>query len=967
MTRARAAAKASEPSTTRTTKIVTAATKAVRTAALPASLTASTKSTAAKRKMRDEDDEEDERQMTLARRPRGRPKKAPDSQEVETFEISAPAPAPAPAPAKTTRVRAARNTTTKPAKEEPVLSKATRGRSKKAAASAEEEEQAPQPEPITKTARGRAASVTKTTATNSTAKTTVRKTVKFQEPDKENVEPAIKAKEPPAAGLRGRPARRGGATAARGTRAGTKPPASEDEQKKPLSPKKVTQMPVSRDDESEDELALEKAPVKAMMKSPIKPPTSPKKYNQAFEEAVLTMATAANTVTFLDPPERAASILASPVRRPASPTRDTMKSPAKRIGPVPFPGSAMKPIRDEQTGPTPFMANLLQSAAKRPQSPIKGLSLPSAQKPQLGQSAVKVSMLQSPAKRAMPGLKPFGETQHKDLEVLEESPGMKPLVLSTPTPGGTSKPSRKLMLEEDVGEEGEENVFEGEIDSPHFSGRLSAVLPRYADPSLKEQESEVEDDAEDVQLVQEATPQVVEDLAELEPTEDDATDDELVPEEADDLMALDDVVVEMESSTELPAKSPNPVFQLRQKDLDPCYDMSLISEEGDEESPTKYASTTPCRQQKTPKSRDTGRSVTRQSRRSTLGLTSLAEQLDSWSAASPIKASRSTPKQVIGTASASNTGSKEAVENSFFEDEMLVHADPATKAAEASPDTTIEEETPEVLEPSFDDIMITEEDVALAQEANNLSVMEPEREVASPLQSFDDSLSDASQEYGDENQVPVDPAILGAQSPAPTTPVRRPIKKLFHTTTKVPLKPADDSSLSPVKQRSFSASRAAPKRPSGASRSASVISYSPAKDRKRRETGSRQQLASPTHLTAGPTTPGKSDSWSTSGTPTRTPRKDLDSGLLRGAIVFVDVHTSDGADASGIFVELLNQMGARCVKSWNWNPSGSSNSESSLKIGITHVVYKDGSRRTLEKVKEANGVVQCVGVSWVLE
>ncbi|KAG8416102.1 hypothetical protein J3459_013803 [Metarhizium acridum] len=62
-------------------------------------------------------------------------------------------------------------------------------------------------------------------------------------------------------------------------------------------------------------------------------------------------------------------------------------------------------------------------------------------------------------------------------------------------------------------------------------------------------------------------------------------------------------------------------------------------------------------------------------------------------------------------------------------------------------------------------------------------------------------------------------------------------------------------------------------------------------------------------------------------------------------------------------------MGAKCVKTWNWNPSGSLTSEgaSSSKVGITHVVFKDGGKRTMEKVRESNGVVHCVGVSWVLE
>jgi hypothetical protein len=117
---------------------------------------------------------------------------------------------------------------------------------------------------------------------------------------------------------------------------------------------------------------------------------------------------------------------------------------------------------------------------------------------------------------------------------------------------------------------------------------------------------------------------------------------------------------------------------------------------------------------------------------------------------------------------------------------------------------------------------------------------------------------------------------------------------------------------------------------------------------------------------------------SMSTTAGRGPLRAVENGALKGAVVFVDVHTTEGADASGIFVELLTQMGARCVRHWSWNPRASIaggeaesgyNTSGALvgKVGITHVVYKDGGRRTLEKVKDAGGVVRCVGVGWVLE
>lgn len=108
---------------------------------------------------------------------------------------------------------------------------------------------------------------------------------------------------------------------------------------------------------------------------------------------------------------------------------------------------------------------------------------------------------------------------------------------------------------------------------------------------------------------------------------------------------------------------------------------------------------------------------------------------------------------------------------------------------------------------------------------------------------------------------------------------------------------------------------------------------------------------------------------------TQTPAASF--GVLQGAVVFVDVHTTEGADASGIFIELLTQMGAKCVKTWSWNPRASLgvnvNAEEAVatvgnaKIGITHIVYKDGGKRTLEKVRDTEGLVKCVGVGWVLE
>ncbi|RMZ90187.1 hypothetical protein DV736_g2603, partial [Chaetothyriales sp. CBS 134916] len=105
-------------------------------------------------------------------------------------------------------------------------------------------------------------------------------------------------------------------------------------------------------------------------------------------------------------------------------------------------------------------------------------------------------------------------------------------------------------------------------------------------------------------------------------------------------------------------------------------------------------------------------------------------------------------------------------------------------------------------------------------------------------------------------------------------------------------------------------------------------------------------------------------------TPGRTPLQQLGRGVLAGTVVYVEVHTSEGADASGVYIDLLTQMGAKCVKEWRWNPRASLNAEdasAACKVGITHVVYKDGGKRTLEKVRDAMGEVLCVGVRWVLD
>jgi hypothetical protein len=524
----------------------------------------------------------------------------------------------------------------------------------------------------------------------------------------------------------------------------------------------------------------------------------------------------------------------------------------------------------------------------------------------------------------------------------------------------------------EVEDDAEDEIFQEPIAKIKFPGRLSAVLPRDVDPdpSLDNLETGVAGE-QDVELVQ-GVPEVanVDDAAEvpaeqtqvqevdLEPQAEESqpalelagvTEEANVPMEAHE--AAKEIVVALSPRSPSQESSPPPQnsnFQLREKDLDPCGDLDMESDTS-LLSPSKEESGTP-----------TASLFQMCSRRSSAGFTLLAEQFGSWSAGSPLKGSTPelTPKETEKGHGSLAATEQPAAASHFFDDEM-----------QSRPETAAQNTTVPTMKSALEDnelvftgIRLQHEDFDLAQEADEMSVMGGQQANAGPMgQSHDDSLSDASQEYGDENQVPIDPSMLGISAAGPVTPVR-PQRHIFpHTTTKIPLKPADESTPSPSKKkRCFSASRVPPPRSTvGGSRGGMNPDSSPSRSR-RASSSSRNVSALP------PTTPNKSSDSSSVYTPGT--RDDLNPNLLRGAVVFVDVHTTEGADASGIFMELLTQMGARCRKTWDWNPSSPSNADaSSNKVGITHIVYKDGGKRTLEKVRQTNGLVHCVGVSWVLE
>jgi hypothetical protein len=942
VTRARAAAKTTDTAI-KTTKIATAASKA--------KVTRSTSTT--KRKTRADDLHEDEEQpdpepiIEPEPKPtRGRAKKVVrPGPELEIEEE-------APAPVKTTRGRPKKVALETSA---PEPTRTTRGRAKKV--DVPEQESVVVEEPPKKAPRARAA-----------PKASVKKTVTFEEPDKENIVPQeINAKGKPETGLRAKPVRKPAATTTRATRGRAKTLAEENpERQSPLSPKKATQIAIAKESVSEDELALnEKTPMKPLSKSPMKPPGS------IFGTAKKLDFSNSITVNRVITQDLSGSVIGSPARRPPqSPFKESMKASPQR---VPLGGSMLQsPFKPSFPAPnptavnSPFKASFLGSPARRPQSPTKVAENGSP-------SRSTMSIFNATPKASNFKISRFATPRTLTKNVARPGQMLLPSARegsSTGSPGASANDTDATMIVEP---------------SLSFSGRLSSIMPRDVDPSFTTSESIVEE-ATETSIISEADP---------------VTEATVVDDPAHSIVVEDPT--ESQSTTPLvsPPRHSTGAFGLRQEDENPFQDSDSEDElasgsprfspapltgfqnisrgfSASPATPTPFSAT-----KKTPRTAAAQRSARQQK----IGFTPLAAQLTNWLAASPEKSDNdldgeNTPVSLRSAAPDEPSPTR----STFFEDEMVVH-DELVAAAEPAPvDADIIQENFVAVEPD-------EEDLALAHEADEMSLLEPAEienhvseemfETAEPVAEaemietdvvegmpVEPAMSDASEEYGNENDIPIDPALLAlpATQPGPSyaTPKRVLSERVFHTVSKVPLKaPADVTPMRPTSmKRSASISRLPVQRPtSNLARSNTVISYSPTKSTPRVTFKEPSPDVVMQDTIATPSKP-EMTTWSTMGTPARTPRRDLNTGLLKGAVVFVDVHTTEGADASTLFTELLTQMGARCVKRWDWNGNGD---EASGKVGITHVVFKDGGKRTLEKAKETNGVVSCVGVGWVLE
>lgn len=997
ITRARAAAKTDTGAGIKTTKVATAAAKA--------KLTRSVSTTKRRTRADDEHQDEDQTQPEEIIEPEPKPTRGRLKRAAQPESMQEDVPAPAPVRATRGRPKKAIAEASAPA---PEPTRATRGRKKMEV----EEESVVVEEPTKRPTRARATTVTKTAAP--------KKSVKFEEPDKENIVPTV-AKDnkvkvaETATGLRAKPVRKP-AAATRATRGRAK--VEKEEKSSPLSPKKPTQVTISKESTSDDELATtEKTPIRPLMKSPVKPAGN---IFGSVKKPDFTTSLTVNRATTSGQQDLKSSIMASPARRPPpSPFKESLKSTTQKL---PLGGPSLSSPFKLSSKPTntdsPFKASLLASPARRPQSPTK------------------VSEAGSPTRltnnasifAATPKASTFKISRFATPRTLTKSvsrPGMMlPPVLPSSIEVDSPTPAESLDLPADSG--------------ISFSGRLSSIVPREVDVPFSPMKPTMEEDGEVQQAVavEEEEPQmsaeqpdtiVVDDEMDVETTTPPASPfqqeaNDLVPEAFAFRETNEDPFADSDSEDEL-ASGYSPI---------PMTGFKVPSSRGSSPAtPAPFVSIA-----KTPKTLSQRSSVKNMNQ---IGFTPLAKQLSDWMAASPTKSDGNvsdeeqtplTPKQQVQVES---TVEPSPIKSTFFEDEMSVRDELAEAPTLMRADSDLME--------NFEPVELEEEDLALALEADEMSLLEPDEieglvsedafESGEPVfedqhqaenspfeeelneqTTFDEALqveqlsfeealqadephfeevvqsdepvfdqimhvdeptpSEASQEYGDENAIPIDPALLAFPAPVPSAAKARPnfatpkpvlSERTFHTVCKVPLKAAaEDTPMRPSpKKRSASISRLPAQRPTSTlSRNNTVISYSPTKSTPRRQSTKQSVDVQIQNVIV---TPSKGDDaeWSNLGTPARTPRRDLNTALLKGAVVFVDVHTSEGADASVLFTELLTQMGARCIKSWTWN----GNSED--KIGITHVVFKDGGKRTLEKVRETNGVVSCVGVGWVLE
>jgi len=141
--------------------------------------------------------------------------------------------------------------------------------------------------------------------------------------------------------------------------------------------------------------------------------------------------------------------------------------------------------------------------------------------------------------------------------------------------------------------------------------------------------------------------------------------------------------------------------------------------------------------------------------------------------------------------------------------------------------------------------------------------------------------------------------------------------------------------------------------------------HSPARASPRRPATSKKpvnlrKVALKSSAPGGSHTPIKTPLKAAAMTPSQVPMTPHPGAPLRGVLALVEVFTLDGASASAPFISLLQRLGAKTTKSWSER--------------VTHVIFKDGSPTTLQRVRlnnkeiESTGkgfTVHCVNSRWV--
>lgn len=951
VTRARAKAAGDVESQLKAANVVTASAKAsvkTKRPAPPSKATVPTKETApakaTKRKTRADDENPNPEVETLVvedpqkevAKKRTRQKKPVDAAKEDVLKIAVPAP----------RTRSVISETSSAETKIGIETPKPKGRAKKAASTKPAEsignKDSEDIEPAKNLrARPTAVATKRSTASSTGTKPATRKRVNFQlqnelDKDKENVPLPAKLPEKgalKATGLKAKPIRKP-ASAKTGNRGKKAAKPDGNEESRPLSPKKATQVAKSSPACSEDELGSDKTPVRPLSRSPIKPPMSVvrevekpvskidfgnMKAPPALENVILSNA------------------LASPARRPPpSPFKDSLKESPKRLK---LGESSLNTGVEAPHSPT--KSALLQSPARR-----LAISMASSSAMRAPHSTMKASLLQTPARR--PAMTPIR------FLATSAPPKSDSVTSIIDGPGGTKQsqfpPYSQLATPKELG--------------------TSLVSPSESNNAheLKEAEQEAEADSEisaQLNLVQESNAEEPHTSAE---TVDDSMD---FAADAHSVLNISPspahVTAPIMMGTELHSRNHEqkagpggnlfasaavlqaPIFTAKAFSLTtppPMYDEHSESEDELTTGHDLYAPT-PFGNREISKYQDS--------------FTPLATKLSGWRASSPgkkIPAEQSERKRAVFSP---------AGPTFFDKPDQRVIATPLDS-------------------PKFS---FFEDEIAVRDEEGNESLVAKPSVQEGCVEAGASQESQPSEEYGDENALPLDPQLLNSE---PT--VNRPTlictpQKFFssrsreiHTVSKVPLRPSsDDSPIDLPRKRSRSL--AGPLTDINASQQdedacndiflPTVHDASVLKEVKFEPSTTVESFVSEVSYTPGGTI------FSNFMSPVGNLRKGSPN-VLKGAVVYVDVHTTEGADASGIFLDLLTQMGARCVKQWLWNSrSGAAISGENVatpspdcatpssKIGITHVVFKDGGRRTLEKVREANGVVLCVGVGWVLE